>query len=321
MSFEIHREPLYKKYRAPYYSAACLYAIVFGFLLIFVPFMIAYNSRDFWIKEKVVYEQPDVIYRYNAMFQLFGDQPDKPLSLFYSSSNKVNTLFQERVRMSVLKSSSVDTNDDGMMDRLELGLQMPLHSYENVTRVSGVVYHTVTLKDRAKYMFDSISYFNYESGSPLGAVTIDGDVLLRQTHALHTRSGFKKPYDHDVLIDLAEDLSSQDMSFGNLLQRVGGRNITTTFVPTYSYAAPAMHATGRDAEFPKMFNATVTMRVPLQPVLIQLPVSEVLKWGWVQFASFLVVVGFLLNRLTSFIFGHRLIYADCRVDVVHEKFE
>jgi hypothetical protein len=52
MSFEIHREPLYKKYRAPYYSAACLYAIVFGFLLIFVPFMIAYNSRDFWIKEK-----------------------------------------------------------------------------------------------------------------------------------------------------------------------------------------------------------------------------------------------------------------------------
>ena len=72
----------------------------------------------------MVYEQPDVTYGYQAMFQLFGDQPDKPLSLFYSSSNKVNTLFQERVRMSVLKSSSVDTNDDGMMDRLELGLQV-----------------------------------------------------------------------------------------------------------------------------------------------------------------------------------------------------
>ena len=118
------------------------------------------------------------------MFQVTGGQPDKPLNLYYSSSNKVNALMQERARMSVLKSAPFDDNMDGILDRLEIGLQMPLYNYENVTSISGMVSHSVRLKTRAKYSFDSVSYFNFESGTPLGAVAIDGDIMLRQTEAL-----------------------------------------------------------------------------------------------------------------------------------------
>lgn len=44
MSFEVHREPLYRRYYAPICSAACAYTILFGFILIILPLIIAYNS-------------------------------------------------------------------------------------------------------------------------------------------------------------------------------------------------------------------------------------------------------------------------------------
>ena len=44
LPMQVHREPLYRRYYAPYMSGACLYAVMFSFLLIFLPLILAYNS-------------------------------------------------------------------------------------------------------------------------------------------------------------------------------------------------------------------------------------------------------------------------------------
>lgn len=72
MAFEIHREPLYRRYYASYFSAAFLYALLFGFILIILPFIIAYNSSSFWLKENITYEQPNVSFKYDVVFEMSG---------------------------------------------------------------------------------------------------------------------------------------------------------------------------------------------------------------------------------------------------------
>jgi hypothetical protein len=227
-----------------------------------------------------------------------------------------------KLRMSTLRSAVFDNNKDGLVDRIDIGLQVPLESYENITRISGMVYHDVTLKEKTKYTFDSVSYFNYDSGIPISAVTIDGDIMLRQSGALTQRGGYKVPYDSDSLLDLTDKTSSIDLSMQAVLQKVATRNISTTFVPSYVYGIPKMNPTMTDYDIPNFLNCTLSMRIPLQQVLVVPTSSQVLKVAWVQYAAFLLVIGWFLSRLTSFVFRNRLVHADCYLDVnIHEKIE
>ena len=88
-----------------------------------------YDYAAFWLKEAVVYEQPRVVYRYLAMFQLHGSTASgDDVSLFYSTSSAVNDLFSGNLRTPIVKSAELDDNADGMVDRIEIGLTMPLSS-------------------------------------------------------------------------------------------------------------------------------------------------------------------------------------------------
>ncbi|RYH30792.1 hypothetical protein EON65_04170 [archaeon] len=42
--FKVHQEPLYRRYHAPWNSWAVFYSVVFAFVLIILPLIIAYNS-------------------------------------------------------------------------------------------------------------------------------------------------------------------------------------------------------------------------------------------------------------------------------------
>ena len=75
------------------------------------------------------------------------------------------------------------------MDRLEVGVQMPLGINETITRMDALFYHTATLSNKVKYTFDGISYVTYDSSHPVGNVQIDGDILFRQTSTLIAKGG------------------------------------------------------------------------------------------------------------------------------------
>lgn len=44
VDMQVHQEPLYRRYYAPWCSAASLYTVFFAFVLIILPLIIAYNS-------------------------------------------------------------------------------------------------------------------------------------------------------------------------------------------------------------------------------------------------------------------------------------
>ena len=240
MSFEVFREPLYRRYYASYTSASFCYAIAFGFLLIFLPLILAYNSVGFWYKEGTYYEQPQVNFRHQAIVEVYGQHTTtgKPFALYYSTSSRLNQQHGDSLRMGVLQSAEQDDNRDGLNDRLEIAFSMPLTSTEMVTGMSAVFLHDVRLQENTKLGFDAASLVEYAAGSPIQQLKVDGDLYVRQTWPAQVRGGFKYPYSSDPLLPLAVSpgLSEMDMSISAIMAKTAARNLSTIFTPTYSLA-------------------------------------------------------------------------------------
>ena len=113
-----------------------------------------------------------------------------PLNIFYSTSSTVNQLYGANVRVPVLQSAELDDNRDGVIDRLEINVKMPIGINETITRFDALFYHTATLSARVKYVFDGVSFVSYETSNPIGNVQIDGDIMLRQTSTLIAKGGY-----------------------------------------------------------------------------------------------------------------------------------
>jgi hypothetical protein len=161
----------------------------------FVSYLIFYHIA-FWLKENITYEQPTVTYKYNTMIQMQGESTspltavtDRQLSLFYSTSPTVNSLYSDYVRYPLLQSNEVDTNLDGKVDRIEINIQMPVQSYESVHDINCLIFHDVQFNGKSKLLIDAVSHVSYSSVVAVSEVLIDGDLQFRQTWPLAAKGG------------------------------------------------------------------------------------------------------------------------------------
>ena len=111
--------------------------------------------------------------------------------MFYSTSNSVNDLFSSHLRIPMLKSAELDDNRDGITERIELGIQLPLFPTEKITKFTALIYHDVELQDKARCLFDAVSLVSYDSSLSISSVYIDGDVILRQSWPLDVKGGWE----------------------------------------------------------------------------------------------------------------------------------
>jgi hypothetical protein len=295
-----------------------------GFLLIFLPLIIAYNSTGFWLKEDIYYEQPLINYKYQAIVEVYGTKvnTNTPLSLYYSTSSYLNQQHNANLRSAVIQSAELDDNMDGINDRIEFSMLMPLKAYEQVTGLNILFTHDVKLQERAYYVFDSASLIQHEASSPIKDIKIDGDMRIRQTWPLSTKGGFKAPYVNDPLISesITVGTSTSSFSVAQVMSSMASRNLSVSFTPTYK-------ATERDTDAPSIdqgnrnFNATITLRIPHQPIWITPSISEVLKDAWIQYVSFFIANAFLLYRISSFVFRYKLLDTYNSADIIAEKMD
>lgn len=321
MSFEVHREPLYRRYYSSFTSGACCYSVISGFMLIFLPLIIAYNTSSFWIKEDVAYEQPKVTYRYQTIVELYGSNGDSPVNLFYSTSPTINKLYSSTLRVPLLQSAELDDNRDGRTDRIEIAVQMPLAPTESIKAFSCLVYCDVELDSPVKYVFDAVSYSSYESSTAMTKLSVDGDLKLRQTWPLTQRGGFRHPYDDDELIDIEADTSADEVSISSIMQRSNARNLSMVYTPNSAFVDRRLSTVPDDLSAVQFFNASLVIRIPTQAIRYTPQVTTVLKDAWIQYVSFFIVVAFLLFRLNSFVFRHKILHTYATADVVYEKMD
>lgn len=239
--------------------------------------------------------------------------------MFYSTSVAVNELFSDHLRVPILQSAELDDNKDGVTDRIELGLIMPLEVTERITKFSCLIYHDVELKDKARYRFDAGTYITADNAVPMGNLYVDGDINIRQTWPLDVKGGYHIPYSSEPLIETSGTMSASHLHMAYILGKMAARNLSTVFAPTYIYSVPSM--SGRSVVDASVFNASIVLRIPRQPIRYTPGASEVLKFAWIQYMCFFVVIAFVMFRLNAFVFRHQLVYAYGVSDIVVEKMD
>jgi hypothetical protein len=326
LEFEVHKEPLYRRYYAAApFSQSFAFTFIVGFLSIFLSLFIAYNSHDFWLKETIVYDQPHLFYRHQAIVELYGrsSTTGAPMSLYFSSSATLNSMHGDNFRSAVLQSRTADDNLDGIPERLEVSIKMPLKNTEEITGMSVALFHDVSINSYAKFMFDSASLISFEAGrSAISSVKVDGDLMIKQSNTLHESNTYSVPYATPLLAKNipSSGFSEEKASLNYLMAAAAQRELSSQFKPTYHVATHTMEPPTADLS-PNSFNATIVMRVPYQPIRVQPTVQQVLKLGWMQFLAFFLVVTFLMFRMLSYVFKHKLLDANSMDDVVVEKMD
>lgn len=137
MLVALFAEPLQRRYEAPRWSCAHLFAILTTILAIVLPFFLCYPSSweggSIWLKQDKYREQPDVQYLYKFVIRLqLTDKLGVPKEIFYSTMNSANAVRMDSVRMAAVKSIEIDDDLDGLMDRFRLTSLIPLELGEAV---------------------------------------------------------------------------------------------------------------------------------------------------------------------------------------------
>ncbi len=329
-NFEVHKEPLYKRYYAGRMSSTLVFSVLVGFWFLVLPLFIAYctwgtprNNSGYWSKERIRYQQPDVSYRYQAIVELNGRSNDgnAPLSLYYSTSPTLN-LKNSNTRSAILQSGSFDDDFDGVTDRFEFSIQMPLRDKEEILGLNAVFMHDVKIGHKNRYAFDSASVVQFQSGdSALRAVNMEGDIMVTQDSALQSSKTYRVPYTTPLLPKVfKEGADASQTTLAHIVKDAAARKLTTHFTVTYATPMLSLVPSSIDNS-PRFFNATIVMRVPLQPILIQPAIAEVLKLAWIQYMPFLFIFGGCMYILHGYVLSNKLIHSTILADIISEKID
>ncbi len=172
------------------------------------------------------------------------------------------------------------------MERLELSIALPLTNQEQIYGFDCLIYYETKLSSRAKYIFDAVSLIGYESSTAANKISIDGDLILRQTYPFSVYGGYKNLYSNDPLYDVSQTTSARDVSIESIMRRYNsrnGKNVSALFlmftqisdyIVTLAFHSNYQYVERRDnlnsnipGEEERFFNASMTVRVPTQTIM------------------------------------------------------
>lgn len=95
--YEVFSHSIKKRYKTSIFSKATIVQLISIVLTYLSPFLIAYFTGGFWIKEKSFTEMPDIKFQYRYIVLLEGDD-----STYISSSyESINQIYENEFRSSV----------------------------------------------------------------------------------------------------------------------------------------------------------------------------------------------------------------------------
>ncbi|KAJ6652492.1 hypothetical protein lerEdw1_011462 [Lerista edwardsae] len=213
-----------RRYRAGLCSLAALGLLLLAALTYLPPLLVAYRSHGFWLRRSSYVEQPRVGFRHEALLVALLREGSAPPSLAWSSFPACNQLLGARLRTPLLSAREEDTNHDGLMDRLNLRLELPLQSAEQVVGIQLLLTFTYQLHRMSTFVMQSMAFL--QSSSPVSGsqVFVSGDLKLQQRQPL-SHCGLDSRYNVSVINGTSP--FAQDYDLVNIVAAYQERNVTT----------------------------------------------------------------------------------------------
>ncbi|KAL3860808.1 hypothetical protein ACJMK2_010875 [Sinanodonta woodiana] len=293
--YEVFSHPELRRYKTSICSKASLMMLFILALTFIPPLFVVYRSYGFWRKTDYYREYPDIHFKRELLLVLELEGEGNYVT--YGTFQKYNQLQNAHLRVPLITSRETDTNRDGKPDSLIFNLEMPLLDSENVLGVKLILIFDYKLHQFSSLTMESIGYANYDAIKPGGKFEILGDLRVNQKEPIGYR-GVDNRYNTSVIDSTSVYAESYD--FINIFKSYTSRNLTT-----YLNAPYMVWSTGRGASQPFVISATINY---VEEQFLYTPgFWYLIKWGWVQYVSVLLIFLFFFDRVKVFIYQNQLV--------------
>eukprot|EP00057_Strongylocentrotus_purpuratus_P013253 XP_011667727.1 PREDICTED: transmembrane protein 231 [Strongylocentrotus purpuratus] len=292
---ELFSSPIRTRYNASYCTKATVFAILAFLFTVIPPFLIAYRSEGFWIKEAFYREQPDVKFKHQILLVLHTDSQIGYVT--WSTYLNFNLLEQANLRIPLIKSREEDSNRDGKNDKFLFSIEVPVLDTEKVLGAQVIFIFDYRLYRFSDVRMESMAYVSHTSAMPGAELNVDGDLSLRLKQPL-AHKGYDTRY-NDPIID-STSVFAEDYSFSKIFSSYQQRNISTRFECDYP-----VWLTGRGTGQPFIIKGTIYY--PEETIVYVPGFWQVIKFGWIQYLSVLFLFIFLMERVKTFVFENQIV--------------
>lgn len=304
-TFCIAKEPIYRRHRAAFFSRACWFNMGVYVVYVLVPFVLAYATPGFWVKEVLYREQPSTSYNHKAL--LWTNSGEWSSSSFLNQRISASQLLQVDFEV-----ASVDTNADGLVDYYDVSASIPQYgttSTAGVTSIGGVLSFQLTTSNLVSLNMEALTTFNLVGGGqPVAGsgASIDANLELQQVNPI--LQGFGRSVYSSSVLDLSGTTGMVDI--GSVLQTYYSRNETTILRENWS-----------KWEYGKSENFLLHMRIRVPKMLIGYRPAfwELMKYAWIQYLAVLTIVYVLVRWLRNWIIHNQILPTRLSWDYVPAK--
>ncbi|XP_018411377.1 PREDICTED: transmembrane protein 231 [Nanorana parkeri] len=293
--YEVYSHPYLVRYRATICSKATVFLILVLALTYIPPLLVAYRSQGFWMKRSTYEEQPNVRFQYEVLLIALNSTSGSYVA--WSTFQQFNNLIGGRLRIPLVSAREEDSNQDGKMDKLNLRLELPLLSTENVYGVQLILTFSYQLYRMSTFVMQSMAFIQHTSPLPGAQLYVNGDLRLQQRQPLR-HQGLDTTYNVSIINGSSLYASSYDLT--NIISSYQERNVTTVL----NNPSP-IWLVGRGASDPFVVNAVI--RYPVETITYQPGFWEMIKFGWIQYVSVLLIFLWVFERVKIFVFQNQVL--------------
>ncbi|WAR13608.1 TM231-like protein [Mya arenaria] len=278
--FEIFSHPELRRYRTTVCSRASIILIFTLFLTFIPPLFIVYRSYGFWRKTDTYREYPEIHFKHELL--MVAELAGEGNYVTYSTYQTYNTLQQARLRIPLITSREEDVNGDGRPDNLLFNLELPLDDTESQ-------FSTLTM--------EGMVFINHDNPKPGARYDVVGELRFNQKEPL-SHTGTDHRYNSSVIDSTS--IYAEDFLLPTIFKNYVARNLTT-----YLNAPYTVWSTGRAAGQPFVLSASIAY--PEELFHYTPGFWYLIKWGWVQYVSVLLLFLFVFDRIKIFIYSNQLV--------------
>lgn len=296
---EVFSQPELKRYNASILTGATFIRLLCILLIFVPPILITYACGGFWLKVTSYNEQPQVYFTYDTLVIMSTrDSTGAHSHITWSTFHNYNQLKMQHLRIPTLLTRENDINGDGLYDQLDFELSMPLNSNEQVTGVQILLVFNYILQTYSYFEMQSLVHLSHDSSLPGAKLEVTGDLALRQKWPLGNQGSDTR---YNIPVISSTSIYAQSFELARILRSYNARNVTTVLSN-----ADTVWVTGRGANEPFVVHAVINY--PTQfGILYYTGFWEMIKWGWIQYVSVLLLFWYSIDRIQRFIFQNQLV--------------
>ncbi|XP_044750809.1 transmembrane protein 231-like [Coccinella septempunctata] len=292
---QVYTKCIKTKYKVRLLSKGTLIFITTTALSIILPFILAYQSKGFWMKRDIFYEFPDV--RFQGKYIFAASTNNITLPIVCSSYPELMKYFKSFSSCSQIKVREIDYNNDKIIDELFLGLKINLPG--NMEIFSFTLMLPLYLKlHTPSCPLEMISDIILQQQMPkmFSNLTLVGNLNVEQFYPLQCSS--KKINTAFNYSSVKEEHILKNFKIENIIQNQKRKNITTTVSNMLVI---------QESKDKNHFMLNLKIKFNEQQFYYDPHFLQIIKWAWVQYYVIYIVIQCIAKKIMNYIFENRLV--------------